>query len=98
MAAFLGALTFTDEPVGEAPPRLDTEPLVVRSLRLPVEVELRAHTIAKERGVPVTALMREWITVGLATAEGRATDDPVADLGRILTEANRAYHAMTHQK
>ncbi len=98
MAAFLDDLTFTDEPVQAVPPRLQDEPLVVRSLRLPVDVELRASAVAKARGVPVTALMREWIAAGLAAAEGHAEQDPVVELGRILTEANRAYHAMTHHR
>lgn len=98
MAEFLDGLTFTDEPVDEAPPRQESEPLVVRSLRLPVDMEVRAAAIAEERGVPVTVLMREWIRAGLEAAEGRSTEDPVIELGRILTEANRAYHAMTHHQ
>jgi hypothetical protein len=98
MTEFVDGLTFTDEPVEEVPPRRGGEPLVIRSLRLPVDIELRAAAIAKQRGVPVTVLMREWISAGLETAEGRSTEDPVVELGRILTEANRAYRAMTHHQ
>lgn len=97
MAAFLEGLTFTGERL-DLPAPLEGEPLVVRSLRLDVDVESRARAVAAERGVPVTALMREWISAGLAAAEGTAQHDPVIELGRILTEANRAYQVIAHRR
>lgn len=97
MAALLEGLRFTDEPVN-VPPPMNSEPLVVRSLRLPLDIEARARAIATERGVPVTMLMREWVTAGLAEAEGAAQEDPVTELGRILTEATRAYQVIAHRR
>jgi hypothetical protein len=100
MATFLDGLTFTDAPV-ELPPALepDDEPLVVRSLRLPLDVETRARAIAEQRGIKVTTLMREWVTAAVIEAEGVSkVDDPVGELGRILTEVNRAYQVVAHRR
>jgi hypothetical protein len=86
----MDGLRFTDEQV-EAPPRLEEEPKVVRSLRLSVDVEIRAKKIADARGVPVTTLMRRWIEDAIARAEGLDAVDPVTELGRSLADANRAF-------
>lgn len=93
VTVLMEGLVFTDEPVGPAdiPPRLEEEPKVVRSLRLPVEIETRAKRIADARGVPVTTLMRGWIEAAVADAEATGTDDPVTELGRRLDEATRAF-------
>jgi hypothetical protein len=99
MNAFLEGLRFTDEPVEvDLPTSGDDEPLVVRSLRLPVAMETRTRAIATAQGVPVTVLMREWISAGLAAAEESANIDPVTELGRILTEAQRVTNVIAHRR
>jgi hypothetical protein len=95
---FMDRLTFTDEPVDEASLPREVSRLVVRSLRLPVELEVEARKIADEQGVPVTALMREWIAAGVAQAKATVAADPVAELGRLLTAANRTYQVIAHRQ
>jgi predicted DNA-binding protein len=66
----------------ELPPR-DAPVMVVRSLRLPVELDQRVKTAARRRGVPTSTLVREWIEVELAALED---DRPIsrADALRAL--------------
>ena len=98
LAAFMDGLTFTDEPVHNVPPRLEDEPLVVRSLRLPASLEIQARRIAEARGVAVTVLMREWIAAAVVEITAHTDPDPVVELGRKLTEATRAYEVLVHRQ
>lgn len=79
------------EPV-ELPPAGDAEHLVVRSLRLPLSLELRVQQIAKARGVRPTALMRDMIARGTEEAEHVA--DPVAELRSAEAAVSRALWAL----
>ncbi len=98
MAAFLDGLRFTDGAV-DAPPRLAEPAMVVRSLRLSVDIETRVRKVAAERAVPVTTVMREWIEQGLAATEATLRDeDAITELGRRLAEANRAYQVVAHRR
>ena len=94
----LDNVTYTDEPIDDASIPREVSPLVVRSLRIPVDLEVEAGKIARSRGVPVTALMREWIAAGVAQAAETAKRDPVIELGQRLDEANRAYQALLHRR
>jgi hypothetical protein len=90
-----GELEFTPGQPAELPPPPEGEPLVVRSLRLPLGLELRVKAVANAQGVPPTVLMREWITDGVEAAEGgSARRDPVAELHRITQAASRALRAL----
>jgi hypothetical protein len=99
MTAFLEGLRFSDDPVDADLPAIgDDEPLVVRSLRLPVAMETRIRAIATAQGVPVTVLTREWIVAGLAVAEESAQVNPVTELIRIITEAQRVTNVIAHRR
>jgi len=76
-------------PVAMAPAEGDA--MVVRTLRMPLALELRVRALAEARGVPVTALMREFIADGTTAAEDAngTPRDPVAELHRIADAASR---------
>ncbi len=80
--SFMDGLTFSEESAELPPP--PTEPvMVVRSLRLPVELDQRLKAAARTRGVPMSTLVREWIELELAALE---QDQPIsrADALRAL--------------
>jgi hypothetical protein len=88
MAAVVGAvadgeMTFEDGYEVSLPSAPDSEPKVVCSLRLPVDVYQRLRDVATERGVKPTALMRDWVLAGLAATEEDRTIS-VADLLRVV--------------
>jgi predicted DNA-binding protein len=60
-----------------------TAVMVVRSLRLPVELDRRVKAAAEKRGVPTSTLVREWIELELTALEN---DQPIsrADALRAL--------------
>lgn len=51
------------------------EPMVVRSLRLPVDVYQRINAVAARHGVAASTLMHEWIETELAAMED---DQPIS--------------------
>lgn len=57
--------------------------MVVRSLRLPVELDTRVKAAAEQRGVPTSTLIREWIEQELTALDH---DEPIsrADALRAL--------------
>lgn len=91
-----GDLTYLDERA-ELPPLPSGEQLVVRSLRIPLELELRVKTIAASRGVPPTVLMREWIIDGVEAGEAGTPHDPVTELHRIADAATRALRLLENR-
>ena len=78
----MDGLQFKDEPV-ELPPRPGDTIMVVRSLRLPVDLDKRLKVAAEARGVPMSTLVREWIELELTALE---QDQPIsrADALRAL--------------
>jgi predicted DNA-binding protein len=78
----------------EMPPTPEGEVMVVRSIRLPVDLEVRAKGVAEARGVPYSALIRDWISEGLEQAEAGEQRDPVTELHRIADAADRALRAL----
>jgi predicted DNA-binding protein len=80
-------------PVADLPP-LNGEIMVVRSIRLPTSLELRAKAIATARGLPTSEVLREWIADGLERAEAGEQRDPVTDLRRIADAANHALRTL----
>ena len=80
--AFMESLEFDgDAAEDEVPPR--GAPVMVRSLRLPFELDQRLKAAAKRRGVPTSTLVREWIELELTALED---DQPIsrADALRAL--------------
>lgn len=86
---FMESLVFSDEEVPEdqVPPR-GMAVMVVRSLRLPVELDERIKTAATQRGASASTLIREWIELGLTALE---QDEPIsrADALRALAGVRR---------
>jgi predicted DNA-binding protein len=81
--AFMDGLEFgEDAPDGELPPP-GAPVMVVRSLRLPVELDQRVKAAAEQRGVPTSTLIREWIELELTALDH---DEPIsrADALRAL--------------
>jgi predicted DNA-binding protein len=81
--AFMESLEFDgDAAEDEVPPR-GAPVMVVRSLRLPFELDQRLKAAAKRRGVPTSTLVREWIALEPTALED---DQPIsrADALRAL--------------
>lgn len=65
-------------------PMPDTdEPMVSRSVRLPLQTYERVRAAADARGIGVTTLMRQWIEAGLAELDESATVS-LADVRRAI--------------
>jgi predicted DNA-binding protein len=80
---FLESLEFgEDADEKELPPR-GAPVMVVRSLRLPFELDQRVKAAAGRRGVPTSTQLREWIELELTALED---DQPIsrADALRAL--------------
>jgi hypothetical protein len=78
----------------DLPATPEGEVMVVRSIRLPVDLEVRAKGMAEVRGVSYSALIRDWISEGLERAEAGEQRDPVTELHRIADAAQRALRAL----
>lgn len=68
---------------GATVPDLD-EPMVSRSVRLPLHTYERVRTAADARGLGVTTLMRQWIEAGLAELDDSTTVS-LADVRRAIS-------------
>jgi predicted DNA-binding protein len=92
VAAFMDGLTFTPPPAGQEEedllaslPPAGSEVMVVRSLRLPIEVDEAVADAARAVGVPKTAWIRQAIEMALALQAEE--DQPIsrAEALRALT-------------
>jgi predicted DNA-binding protein len=72
-----------DRPPAELPTPDTDEPMVSRSVRLPVATYERVRAAAESRGIGVTTLMRQWIEAGLTDMDESATVS-LADVSRAL--------------
>jgi hypothetical protein len=81
------ALAWEDVPEDQAPPELGESEaeavMVVRSLRMPLEMDQRIRAEADARGVTWSELIRDWAAIELAAL---ADDQPIsrADAMRAL--------------
>jgi hypothetical protein len=101
LVAAAADLTYVDTGESEAEllarlPPAGAPVTVVRPVRLPFELDAMVKALADARGVPMSTLIREWITAGL-TAAGR-TPDPVTELRRGLDTAQRALDSLTRAR
>jgi predicted DNA-binding protein len=87
LAVAAGDITYTDSPA-ILPPRPDGETMAVYSVRLPTDTAEQLATLAKDRGVKPSTLMRQMIEQCLAT---EADDHPISlsDALRALTTLRR---------
>lgn len=60
------------DPEDETPPGVA---VIIRTLRIPVALDMRLAVAADRRGIPTAALLREWIAHGVTEAE---EDQPVS--------------------
>jgi hypothetical protein len=67
---------------------------VVRAMRLPYDVDAAVRELAEQRGVTVSAMLRDLVASGLEVTTG-AAPDPVAELRRSLDAAQRAARELT---
>lgn len=81
--AFMESLEFGETVSDELLPPRGAPVMVVRSLRLPYELDRRVKAAAERRGVPTSTLVREWIELELTALED---DQPIsrADALRAL--------------
>ncbi|HEY6596230.1 MAG TPA: hypothetical protein VI011_19325 [Asanoa sp.] len=84
----LAELISEGEPA-ELPTPDEEQPMVSRSVRLPVATYERVRAAADARGIGVTTLMRQWIEAGLADLDDSATVS-LADLRRALATLPRS--------
>jgi hypothetical protein len=62
LAAAAGNIAFDmTAPAPKLPPRLAEEPMVVISARVPTSTYLRIRDEATARGIPPSAIIREWL-------------------------------------
>jgi hypothetical protein len=82
---FLEDLTFTDDVVdaGELPPT-DAPVKVVRSMRLPFEIDLELKVAAEARGLKPGELARELVESGLAQLRSEDRQVSLADVMRTI--------------
>jgi len=73
---------------GDLPAPDTDQPMVSRSVRLPLHTYERVRAAAEARGIGVTTLMRQWIEAGLADLDESATVS-LADLRRALATLPR---------
>jgi predicted DNA-binding protein len=79
----LAELIGAGRPVELPTPDTD-EPMVSRSVRLPVRTYERVREAAEARGIGVTTLMRQWIEAGLAELDDSTTVS-LADVRRAIS-------------
>jgi predicted DNA-binding protein len=80
---FMESLEFDGEAAEDEVPPRDLPIMVVRSLRLPSELDQKLKAAAQRRGLPTSTLVREWIELELTALED---DQPIsrADALRAL--------------
>ena len=76
----------------QAPPPLDGEPMVMRGVRLPLSLDLRVKEAAHQAGVPFSALIREWIELGLSELDSDQVVS-VAAIRRAIAHATQTSRA-----
>ncbi len=67
----------------------DTEVMIGRGLRLPVALDTRVRDIADARGMPASALIRQWIEAGIAGEDSDAAVVPLAELEAAIARLSR---------
>jgi predicted DNA-binding protein len=81
-----GRAEYIDDPA-DLPP-VEAEPMVMRGVRLPVSLDQRVRAAAAEAGIPLSALIREWIELGLTEMEDDKTI-PLSALRRAIAHATQ---------
>jgi predicted DNA-binding protein len=72
-----------------APRRSEEAPVVVRSLRLSMDLDRRLRTVAKNRKVPPSTLVRQWVEMELAALD----EDVLVSRADVLRAVARVWPA-----
>jgi predicted DNA-binding protein len=93
--AFMDRLRFGPDVEAPPPPDADHPVMVVRSIRMPLELDSRVKTAATARGLTVSQMLREWAELELAALE---QDRPIsrADALRALAALRPLSSAAKH--
>lgn len=87
-----GEVEFDNGVAAQLPPVPESEPMVMRGVRLPVGLDQRVRAAAEKAGVPFSTLVREWIELGLTEMDD---DRPVSlsALRRAIAHATQSGRA-----
>lgn len=87
-----GEVDYDDTTPVQLPPPPDVEPMVMRGVRLPVELDRRVRAAAERAGVPFSILIREWIELGLTELDADKTVS-LSALRRAIAHATQSGRA-----
>lgn len=87
-----GEVTYDESAAVEVPPAPESEPMVMRGVRLPVTLDQRVRAAAERSGVQFSALIREWIELGLTEMDEDQVV-PLAALRRAIAHATQSGRA-----
>ncbi|WP_410870351.1 hypothetical protein [Nocardia sp. A7] len=95
LADFMDRLSFSDEPTDDAPPRLpvNEDIMVTTSMRLPLGLHSRLKTLADERRVGVSTLLREWAEAAVAEIDDEDQMISLAEAKRALSRVHPIHRA-----
>ncbi|MET9213151.1 MULTISPECIES: hypothetical protein [unclassified Nocardia] len=94
LADFMDRLSFSDA-AAEAPPRLpaNEDIMVTTSIRLPLGLHSRLKTLADERRVGVSTLLREWAEAAVAEIDDEDQLISLAEAKRALSRVHPIHRA-----
>lgn len=87
-----GDVDYAEQIEAAPPPPVEAEPMVMRGVRLPVELDRRVRAAADRAGIPFSTLIREWIELGLTESEEDRTIG-LAALRRAIAHATQSTRA-----
>ena len=87
-----GEVEYDETAEVELPPAPEAEPMVMRGVRLPVELDRRVRAATEAAGMPFSALVREWIELGLTELENDKTVS-LSALRRAIAHATQTARA-----
>ncbi|GGJ76613.1 hypothetical protein GCM10010123_03270 [Pilimelia anulata] len=87
-----GDVDYAEQIDAAPPPPAEVEPMVMRGVRLPVDLDRRVRAAAERAGIPFSTLIREWIELGLTEMEDDRTI-PLAALRRAIAHATQSIRA-----
>ena len=88
-----GDVEFDETAEVELPSAPEAEPMVMRGVRLPVELDRRVRAATEKAGVPFSTLVREWIELGLTEMDNdRAVS--LSALRRAIAHATQSGQAV----
>ena len=87
-----GEVEYDEAATVELPPPPESEPMVMRGVRLPIPLDQQVRAAADRAGVSFSALLREWIELGLTEMQDDRTV-PLSAVRRAIAHAAQANRA-----